>query len=82
MKGSFLKPFYYIIFSLIILILIISCFFIPIISGEFLIDYDLNSIENIQISNFRICMANARLHKNKFIFWQKGIPHYRCFKLP
>ena len=57
MCRSFLKPFYYIIFSLIIMILVISCFFTPTISGEIILNYDLNSIENIQISSLRFCVA-------------------------
>lgn len=57
MCSSFLKPFYYIIFSLIIMILVISCFFTPTISGEIILNYDLNSIENIQISSLRFCVA-------------------------
>ena len=82
MLGSFLKPFYYIIFSLIILILIISCLFTPTISGEILIDYDINAIENMQISSSRFYMANTRLYKNKLIFWKKNITNCRSFKLP
>lgn len=57
MCSSFLKPFYYIIFSLIIMILVISCFFTPTISEEIILNYDLNSIENIQISSLRFCVA-------------------------
>lgn len=57
MCSSFFKPFYYIIFSLIIMILVISCFFTPTISGEIILNYDLNSIENIQISSLRFCVA-------------------------
>lgn len=81
MLGSFLKPFYYIIFCLIILVLIISCFFTPIISEEILVDYDLNAIENMQISSSRFRMASARIHKNKFIFWKKSITNCRGIKL-
>ena len=81
MLGSFLKPFNYIIFSLIILILIISCFFTPIISQEIIIEYDLNAIENMQISKLRFCMAFTRLYKNKFIFWKKSITNCRSLKL-
>lgn len=51
MLGSFFKPFYYIMLSLIIFILIISCLFAPIISSSTILDYDLNILENIQISD-------------------------------
>lgn len=51
MSGSFLKPFYYIIIILITLILFISCFFSPIISDGAFAFYDLNVIENMEISN-------------------------------
>lgn len=81
MLGSFFKPFKYIIFSVIILILIISCLFIPIISEGTLSNYDLNIIENIQISSSRFCMASSRLYKNKFIFWKKNITNCRSLKL-
>ena len=70
-----------ILLILIILILIISCFFTPIISGEIIIDYDLNAIENMQISGARFCMAFARIYKNKFIFWEKSIANCWGIKL-
>lgn len=52
MLGSFFKPFYYIILCLIFLILFISCMFTPVISTDMLLSYNLNAIENMQISNF------------------------------
>ena len=52
MSGSFLKPFYYLIIFLIVLILFISCFFTPVISNDAILGYDLNIISDIQISNF------------------------------
>lgn len=79
MLGSFLKPFYYIIFSLIILILLITCLFTPTISGGIIPDYDLNTIENMQISSSRVRMASTRLYQNKFILWKKGISNSRSF---
>lgn len=51
MIGSFFKPFYYIILFLIILILFTSFVFAPVISTDTLLSYDLNVIENMQISN-------------------------------
>lgn len=51
MLGSFFKPIYYIFISLIVLIIFISCVFTPIISTGTWLSYDLNIIENMQISN-------------------------------
>ena len=50
MLGSFFKPFSYIISLLIFLILFISCLFTPVISTSGLFSYDLNAIENMEIS--------------------------------
>jgi len=69
MLGSFFKPFYYILICLVILILFISCLFAPVISTEVLLSYDLNAIENMEISGARFFVANTRLYQNKFIFW-------------
>jgi murein DD-endopeptidase MepM/ murein hydrolase activator NlpD len=48
--GSFFSKFYYIIFAIIFLIIFISCFFTPIISEGTYLDYDLNAIESMEIS--------------------------------
>ena len=50
MLGSFFKPLYQIVSILVILIIVITCFFTPIISGEGLEIYDKNVIENMEIS--------------------------------
>lgn len=50
MLGSFFNPFNYILLILIILILFISCLFTPVISTSELLSYDLNAIENFEIS--------------------------------
>lgn len=51
MSGSFLKQFYSIILILIIMIILISCLFTPFIQNDSYAQYDLNAIENMEISN-------------------------------
>lgn len=49
--SSFFEKIRYLIIILIFLVIFISIFFIPFVSEGIIIDYDLNAIENMEISN-------------------------------
>ena len=49
--GSFFEKINYLVAIIVFLVIFISCFFTPFISSGVVLDYDLNVIENMEISS-------------------------------